>query len=346
MQDRIGDGRESPAATPCTLAIGPGPTGKTLGTPATGPDPARTPTGTAAPHATPAGDVAALAATRAGCNARRVALDDFEIVGGTIPGRDHVGAGRLLVGRNNQDAFTWRTDRGSLVAVACDGCGSGAKSEFGAAFAAALVPRLLLAHLPGDGSLGDVPAVLEAVRRDLLGHLRALAELIGAGDDLAEVISEYLLFTIVGTVVAPRETVVFALGDGVWFVNGAGGRIGPFPDNAPPYVAYGLLRPAEGFTVLQRLATRDLDSLLIGTDGAAELAEAAHRTVPGTVERVGPLARFWREDRFFRNPDAVRRRLALLNSPGWRRDPLTGRLAPESALLRDDTTLIALRRRR
>ena len=118
-----------------------------------------------------------------------------------------------------------------------------------------------------------------------------------------------------------------------------------FPDNAPPYVAYGLLRPAEGFAVLRRLDTTALDSLLIGTDGAADLAALAGARVPGTDEPVGPLARWWQDDRFFRNPDAVRRRLALLNSPGWRRDS-AGRLAPEPPLLRDDTTLVALRRRR
>lgn len=56
----------------------------------------------------------------------------FAIGGGSIPGRTHLGRGRLLVGRHNQDAFGWTQTPHTLAAVVADGCGSGSDSEVGA----------------------------------------------------------------------------------------------------------------------------------------------------------------------------------------------------------------------
>ena len=63
--------------------------------------------------------------------------DLFEIAGGSVAGRSHV-----LAGKGNQDAYHWSVEERSLVAVVCDGCGSGAESEVGAALGA----RLLVAE--------------------------------------------------------------------------------------------------------------------------------------------------------------------------------------------------------
>jgi hypothetical protein len=57
------------------------------------------------------------------------------------------------------------------------------------------------------------------------------------------------------------------------------------------------------------------------------------------------LSQFWEEDRYFRNPDALRRRLALINSEYTHLDREAGVLIREPGLLPDDTTLVAIRRR-
>ncbi len=52
----------------------------------------------------------------------------FEVAAGSVTGRSHV-----LGGKPNQDAFAFRAADHGLVGVVCDGCGSGAHNEVGAA---------------------------------------------------------------------------------------------------------------------------------------------------------------------------------------------------------------------
>ena len=84
---------------------------------------------------------------------------------------------------------------------------------------------------------------------------------------------------------------------------------------------------------------------MIGTDGAVELMGLADAPLPGKETRVGPISQFWRDDRFFANRDAVRRRLSLINSESVRVCPRTGRLERAHGLLPDDTSLAVVRRR-
>jgi hypothetical protein len=182
--------------------------------------------------------------------------------------------------------------------------------------------------------------------RDVVDHLRALARAMGG--DLAHTVSEHFLFTIVGAVVTPARAMVFALGDGIVAINGAVHEIGPFPGNCPPYLGYRLLDPgasaALSFHTVATTAT--IDSLLLATDGAGDILAHPDRALPGRSEPAGPLAQFWTDDAYFRNPDAVRRRLWLMSrehvSPDWS----ARHLRRDSGMLGDDTTLIAIRRRR
>ena len=144
--------------------------------------------------------------------------------------------------------------------------------------------------------------------------------------------SDYLLFTIVGVLITPSETVTFSMGDGAIAVNGKLNQIPAYPDNAPPYLAYGLYCPdAVSFEIRDRLPTSEVESILIATDGIDDLI---------AVETIG---QFWQEDRYFKNPDALRRKLAMLNreetKPDWQRRELVKR----SGALSDDTTIVVLR---
>lgn len=264
----------------------------------------------------------------------------FEVAGGTVTGTDH-----LAAGRPNQDAYAFRAEGGALAAVVCDGCGSGARSEVGAALGARIVTEQVLGALRRGGDL-DSPATWEEARRGALAPLREVAA--GMGGSFAEVVSTFFLFTVVGLAISGDRACAFSLGDGLIALGDELLRLGPFPRDEPPYLAYGLLdRPPGGeaprFTVHRAFPSSALRTALLGTDGAIELLESSSRQIPGGGE-VGPLSRFWEDDRYFRNPDAVRRRLALINRsvarPVWKEE----RMEREGGLLRDDTTVVVVRR--
>jgi hypothetical protein len=264
----------------------------------------------------------------------------FQIYGGSVPGREHLHRGGVLVGRSNQDAFGWTSLPGSLVSVVCDGCGSGAHSEVGAS----LGTRLLLAAFARelrqvDGLVTEAEALLERVERRTLRDLRALLRRLG--EPWEAIVHDYLLFTVVGFVLDGGTVTVFALGDGLVALDDEVLALGPFPDNAPPYLGSALLADRRDdatlhLTVVRHLPIDDLTSVAIGTDGALDLAAAADRRLPGRAELLGPLTQFWRDPRYARNPDALRRRLCLANSL---------RSPKEPGLLPDDTTLVVCRRR-
>jgi len=273
----------------------------------------------------------------------------FEFAAGSIAGRSH-----RIAGRNNQDTCCRLEATDCSVAVVCDGCGSGEHSEVGAKLGAPLVARAVLRHAQAhlQTSCGQAPGPLpfclwESAHRDVLDRISVLAA--NMGDSLSCTINDYFLFTVVGVLITPLSTACFALGDGVIVVNDEEIPLGMFPGNAPPYLAYGLVESSLEvtdaellrFQIHRSLPTAELRSFLIGTDGVQDLMKAAARNLPGKTESVGPLRQFWQEDRYFANPDMIRRRLAAVN-----RDVVsTDNARKEAGLLRDDTTLIVGRRK-
>lgn len=265
----------------------------------------------------------------------------FDVAAGSVTGRDHV-----LAGRNNQDAYHWVCLPHTVIAVVCDGCGSGTHSEVGAQLGARLLVEAMARALQGP-----MQAFWHRVRQDVLTHLRRLAEQMGG--NFTCTVQDYLLFTVVGALITPWRTFCFSLGDGVIVVNGALMPLGPFPDNAPPYLAYALLdakrcRPSAGTRELQMqriLPTTAVQSMVLGTDGLEALLQVETHLIPGKQVAVGPLRQFWQQERYFANPDAVRRTLALVNrevvQPNW----AAQRLDRQGGLLADDTTLVVIRRR-
>jgi hypothetical protein len=262
-------------------------------------------------------------------------LPPFDIAAASVMGREHSRAGR-----NNQDALSLLTQGEVLAAVVADGCGSGAHSEVGAQLGARCVAQAVLA-VAGEGTPMESPEFLEAVRARVLKFLTTLTAQLGNS-----LVGEHLLFTVVGAVITPARTLVFSAGDGLWALNGQVHPLGPFPNNAPPYLAYGLL--SSGAVALERQAlvrTDEVMALMLGTDGAVDLAKLSAARMPERDEPVGPLSQYWTDERYFQNPDALRRRLALLSRESVRADFTAHRLERTPGLLADDTTLIVLRRR-
>ena len=255
-------------------------------------------------------------------------VDSFEYAIGSIIGRNHV-----LAGKNNQDAYQIIANEKFIIAVVCDGCGSGKHSEVGAKLGARLVIAEISNLLNQEGNQDSEisnPEFWNLVKLNLLQQLKDFVVL--ANGDM-EFVNDYLLFTILGAVITDLETVTFSMGDGAIAINGKFTEIPPYADNAPPYLAYGLYKPeALNFEIRDRLPTSELESLLIATDGIDDLV------------KVEDINQFWQEDRYFKNPDAIRRKLAMLNreeaKPDWHKREMVKR----SGVLSDDTSLVVIRR--
>jgi hypothetical protein len=223
------------------------------------------------------------------------------------------GARHLRAARNGQDAAAaWRGNRTAAVVV-CDGCGSGASSEAGARLGAALAIRAIAARLAAGAPAG---AIWDDVRRDLVARMRALELDAGA-------VRDHLLFTIVAAAVTCEATAVWAIGDGAYDLAGAPHVLGPFADNAPPYLAYDLLddpRPAH-------LVVRPRCSVVVATDGVLDL--------DASLASLGSFA----SPHLVAHPDALRRQLAVLARAEPRIDWDARRVVREPAPLQDDCAI-------
>lgn len=278
----------------------------------------------------------------------------FDLGSGSIPGKDHLFNGNLLVGKNNQDAVSIYQSTGLAVAVVADGCGSKPSSEVGSQLGARLMATALSkqcmrhsALIKSSGLTDALTLVLEAARQDVLSHLRILAQAM-TQDSFSQTVSNYFLFTMVGTIICPQGSAFFAIGDGVIVVNGEVLKLGPFEGNEPPYLSYALLntRWKEDelkFKVHRTLPTDQLVSFLIGSDGVADLADKENATIPGFPDQViGPLADWWTQDQYF-TKTGIRRRLALTQSRHC--SIKGGELIVDNSRLPDDTTLVVGRRK-
>ncbi|HET9991791.1 MAG TPA: protein phosphatase 2C domain-containing protein [Kofleriaceae bacterium] len=236
-----------------------------------------------------------------------------------------IGARHQRAGRNGQDAAATFVSDGVAVAVVCDGCSSGASSEVGARLGARWFAERLGHALVAGASVAEC-ATWEASRRDVATRLRTIAEDSSSRYVDAQAVHELLLFTIVAVAVTPDGAAVWALGDGAYGCDGLVRVLGPFADNAPPYVAYDLLgTPADAhFEVLPATARR----IVIATDGAADLD---YDLAPfGAVSTA--------------NPDALRRRLSVLARGDDRIAWGEGRVHRTPAVLQDDCAIAIVER--
>ena len=201
------------------------------------------------------------------------------------------GARHLRTARNGQDAVAVWSGEITGAVVVCDGCGSGASSEVGARLGAQLVIAALARRLAHGASPAE-PALWEGVRADVVARLGALASAMPG--ELARVVHEHFLFTVVAAAVAGDHAAVWAIGDGAYAIGARTQVLGPFADNQPPYLAYDLLDMPQDAHLATAPATAS-GAIVVATDGVAEIGLDAI-----AIERS--LA----------HPDALRRRLAVL----------------------------------
>lgn len=275
----------------------------------------------------------------------------FQIIGGSIVGRDH-----YQNKYNNQDAFHIEKS-GDFIAIAvCDGCGDktvASFSEVGAQIAARLLSHSILAYAKtySEGNISisdDATYFWELIRQEVLANIRFICRQMG--DDLLEVVSKYFLFTSLAVLITPDLAQFVSIGDGVMFVNGEETKIGPFPNNMPPYLGYALLKTSMDsslirFQIQKTLPTSELLSFVLATDGLSELVTAEETIVPTSKNPVGPISQFWENDLYFKNPFALTRRLNVINKDRQTLDFDKGKINLELGLLHDDTTLVVGRRK-
>lgn len=269
--------------------------------------------------------------------------DLFEWAAGSIAGRDH----RHSL-KNSHDAWAVETSEKALVAVVCDGCGSGGHSEVGAKIGARLVVKQMLVGIDETPALFRSDAIfagLARIQRKILEQIVVIAHAMDWNNP--EIVSDYFLFTILGVIVTAEDTIIFGSADGVFWVNDS--RVDLVaPDNLPPYLGYRLiasdLKPdLKPYYFLRPVETQ---SILLGTDGIGALAAAADKNIPGKDEKIGPINQFWEQDRYFKNPFAIQHRLNLMNRDFTAVDYEAKTVREEHGPMTDDTTIVVVRRRR
>ncbi|MBA2544432.1 MAG: hypothetical protein H0V17_32620, partial [Deltaproteobacteria bacterium] len=139
-----------------------------------------------------------------------------------------------------------------------------------------------------------------------------------------QVVHDHFLFTIIAAAWQRDEVAVWALGDGGYAIGDRVVPLGPFPDNAPPYLGYDLLGSPQPSHL--EVADASCGTVTVATDGVIEVGLA------GIVE-----------PKHFDHPDALRRRLAVLARTSERIDWEARRVVRTPAPLQDDGAIAVVR---
>ena len=265
----------------------------------------------------------------------------FQFAAASVQGRDHV-----VLGKNNQDALLLHTDPDGALLLVADGCGSGAFTESGAQigirlFGAALRREVLFAKTQPENA-ADWQLLLNEATNSLVKSLQSMNKRF---EPLNVDPHDLFLFTLVGAWIGPKQTVLFACGDGYWALNGTLNKLAPHEGNIPEYVGYALEGTDVKVRALAALPTADVKTLMVGTDGLDMWPNIAAQPMPGKTDQVGALEQFWTDAQYFQNPDALRRKLSLINRTMRMAHWETKELEKIPGLLKDDTTLVVARRR-
>ncbi len=180
---------------------------------------------------------------------------------------------------NNQDAIGFWARDTCFVGVTCDGCGSSkfgsTNTEVGARLTAAIVAPVVGGYCLQFGVAG-LPENLEAIEREILNRLVAVADAIGGE---RQVVVHSLLMTTVLCLAMDREKYcIFGCGDGAYIVDG---KMTSLKDEEGKYLAEAILAKtcdtstdcsAGALRVHVIAKSQEIQSLVIATDGLEEVA--------------------------------------------------------------------------
>lgn len=277
----------------------------------------------------------------------------FEVAKGSVIGRDHA-----RDGKNNQDSHYVFQDNDITIALVGDGCSSSEFSHIGSYIGLKIIGKTFRDQISEaryyDTQLLniEIPKILERVRFTALADMRDL--IINVGGNFKKTALDAFLFTVVGCVITKIYSIFFSIGDGIIVINGEIMELGPFENNAPPYLGYALLDsekvkidPASFCFVINKIIeTEKLESAILGCDGVKDFIASEEKKISGISNLVGPIFQFVKDDRYFSNEYALRRKLAMLNRETQFIDWEKREVHKEGGLLPDDTTVVAIRRRK
>ena len=250
----------------------------------------------------------------------------FQIAAGSVPGSNHTMPGQPSW-KNNQDAFFTYTSDDITIGIIADGCGSGNKSEVGASLGVRLWGEILLQEAKRNVHHGIYTYdKWDRSQNRLLGSLSNLVYTMG--ESISQTVEEYFLFSLVGFVIMPETCSIFHCGDGSYTVNDTLTQVGPFPNNAPPYIAYNILGNTSSFEVIE-FETSTIEHISVASDGVDYIPHY-HQQVQEWLQ----------DDKIFQNPDVLRRRLSKIAKDTLQEK----RIIPGK--LKDDTSLVIARKNR
>lgn len=235
----------------------------------------------------------------------------FVVAAGGVTGGDHRRAER-----DGQDGYAVVVTESVVAAVVTDGCSSGKRSEIGARVGATWIAAIVEQTFQ-DAREQDshdetwARAAATRVAEELLRRLEVLARSFDPGGHVhSSHVGDALLFGFLAAVVTKDVAMVFGIGDGSFVVGDAVTAIDPGPDNAPPYIAYGLVRePIEAAVHFVGRAS-DVQVLAVATDGLSGIEPAELVTLAS-------------DPRYARNASLLRKRLIVLGDAGRFSDDAT-----------------------
>ena len=248
-------------------------------------------------------------------NTEIIDLGIFQVTAGSVMGSHH----RALF-RNNQDAYRISQTPDAIIAILADGCGSGRYSEVGARLAPGFIAKRL--NDPGLNFLDKNYVALKVAVNDLQNTISDIVA--GQVDEPTRCVNDMFLFTLLGAIITPELTYIFAFGDGAYMLNGELTILDQ--DNTPNYIGYGCIKPqAIKANHYRTIPTAEVRSLILGCDGVLDIVNQQDTLIRvGTKEElIGGLSQFLTLDDV-----ALGKRLNVLSKQG---------------VLTDDTTLIVIK---
>lgn len=245
---------------------------------------------------------------------------------------------------NNQDNYYLIQRPELTIGVVCDGCGSSAFSEMGSRMGSWMVAKRLEEVSIHTVDVENIPTCLSYAHSLVVKDLMDIATRLGI--NLVDAVSHSLLFTIVAMIVGEKNTIVASIGDGFYAVNGEVKEIGPFENNAPPFIGYELVKDivsidgSNKFVINKIIETSQVNNIMIATDGLSYVDNNKDkRLINGDI--MGEISQFWEDDNYFRDDCYMDKRLQVMNETSVK--PYTNII--NGGFLYDDTTIISLRRK-
>lgn len=189
--------------------------------------------------------------------------------------------GRLKSYNNNQDAMALWSRPDCIVGLACDGCATSAtafsNNEVGSRIISALGAELIGEACVATG-VDSLPVAMTEVEGKICERIVQVAEMIVPLEQRDNFLDDFMMSTVVAFAVDKKNYAVFGCGDGLFAING---KITSLEENSGAYLAARLHSKKDwkarlvagetGFRLYRTGETKDLQSLLVATDGFEEL---------------------------------------------------------------------------